>query len=300
MGQRLLLTGATGYLGGHVARRLLAGGHDVEVLVREISDRSRLPAGIGVHLLPERAVEFGPLLAQLSPSAVVHMAACVVGVDDLSRVDEIVSANLGLGTQLLAALPPSCLRFVNTGSFWERIDGPEHERAMNLYAASKQAFERILAYYAEVRGLAALTLRLFNTYGPADPRPKVFAHFERSFGAEEAIGFSPGEQRLDLLHVEDAAAAYEAALSYLERRGPGPVESFEIGSGESHSLREVGGLYAAARGRVLNVAWGARPYRPREVMDRCAELGPTTEALGWTPRLGIREGFAEAFGRGLL
>ena len=86
---------------------------------------------------------------------------------------------------------------------WQHFGTPDY-RPVNLYAATKQAFEDVLAYYADAQGIAAVTLELYDTYGPGDPRRKLIRILFEAARSGEPIQLSPGEQVIELLHVDDA------------------------------------------------------------------------------------------------
>ena len=103
---------------------------------------------------------------------------------------------------------------MNTGSYSQHYGGRAYS-PVSLYAATKQAFQDILQFYCEVRGLRAVTLELPDTYGPDDKRPKLFSLLDRVARSGETLQMSPGEQLLDLLHVDDVVHGYEVAADGL-------------------------------------------------------------------------------------
>ncbi len=302
---KVILTGATGFLGSHLVRYLAGKGeYFLYPLIRTGEDASI------VKLLAEEILPIAdePTMNSLRehfirirPDALIHLASLVQTADEPERIPSLIQANVTFGTQVLqAAVEAGVTACVNTGSFWEAMDRPGTYRPVNLYAATKRAFEDILYYYADAHGLRVVTLKLFGTYGPGDPRYNVFQWFEKSIGAAEPIAFSPGEQILDVLHVDDVVRAYEKALAYAQLLPPGTAESFEIGSGEALTLRQVAGIYEQARGKKLNIAWGQRDYRPREVMQRVADLAPAKAKLHWKPEWTVREGIARLVEENLM
>lgn len=294
---KVLVTGATGFVGSHLVRHLASlSGYEVIAMDRASCDTS----GIAPHAAEvltfaegqERAV-LAEATDRARPEVIVHLAALLRVADEAAQVEELVRANVTFGTLVLqAAAEAGVRRFVNTGTFWDSMDDARTYRPVDLYAATKRAFEDILRYYADAHGIRAVTLKLFGVYGPDDPRRNVFSYFEDSIGAAEPVAFSPGEQVLDLVHVDDVVRAYECAVRYLAGRDGAEVETFEIGSGEGLTLRQVADVYAQCRGRPLGIAWGGRPYRPREVFHRTADLSAARKALGWQPRYDMRTGIA--------
>lgn len=295
---RILITGATGYLGSRLARRLVASQeHDVAALVRPSSDTAHLKA-VPIQVLTSEGgvTELAELMDDFQPDVVVHMASLFLSQHSSQDVGPLIDSNIKFGVMILEAMVQvGIMRLLNTGTSWEEMDGPPDYRPVCLYAATKRAFENLLAYYEDAHGLKALTLRLFDTYGPGDPRPKLFSLLQRSIGAAAPIAFSPGEQVLDLTHVDDVTAAFERAIHYLLAKPFPRHEALAIGSGKGMRLRDVVALYEEV-GRVkTNIAWGERPYRPREVMNAVADPEPAAQLLGWRARIPLREGLQHAF-----
>ena len=150
----VMITGVTGFIGGALARSLLRDGVAVHALVRPGADRSLLPAGVCAQVHPGSSVELARLLSTVAPDAIIHLASLFLAEHEPGQVDELIASNVLFGTQLLEAMALSGVtRFVNTGTSWQHWATPGY-RPVNLYAATKQAFEDILAYYRVARGIS--------------------------------------------------------------------------------------------------------------------------------------------------
>jgi nucleoside-diphosphate-sugar epimerase len=187
-----------------------------------------------------------------------------------------------------AALAAGCTRFVNTGTYWQHCNSAGYE-PVDLYAATKQAFEDLLLYYHRVRGLSCVTLKLYDNYGPEDPRRKIVNLLIDSCLGGAPLDLSPGEQILDLTHIEDVTDAFMATADFV---GAAPAPIWDIGfvSGERMRLKDLVAAVQAACGSPAPspIALGKRPYRTREIMEPVA--GPAGAALaGWTPRRRLAE-----------
>src|SRR5690606_23561143 len=126
-----------------------------------------------------------------------------------------------------------------------------------LYAATKQAFESILAFYQETAQLGAITLTLFDTYGPEDRRSKLLPLLVRMKPDDEPLEMSPGEQKIDLVYIDDVIDAYLLAASMLLRGTvSGCGEQYAVGTGVPISLRELVAVYERISGWQLPIQWG--------------------------------------------
>jgi nucleoside-diphosphate-sugar epimerase len=155
-----------------------------------------------------------------------------------------------------------------------------------LYAASKKAFEAVLRYYQELFKIKAVTLKLHDTYGASDRRSKLFTTL-RKHGENTVLPMSAGDQKLDLVYIDDVVDAYIVAAHRLLSRKNSDLEEFAVSSGNQVSLRDIVELYAQITKKKMRIDWGKRPYRLREVMV------PWTKGSslpGWEPKISLSEG----------
>lgn len=288
---RALVTGAGGYVGRHLVARLLADGWAVETIVRADSPRA-IPAQwadrVRVHRDDGAPDTLIAALGAARPDVVFHLASLFIAEHRPEQVAPLIDSNLGFGTRLLEAMAAAgAARLVNTGTAWQHFDAGGYNPS-SLYAATKQAFEAILRFYVEAHGLSAITLKLFETYGPDDERPKLIPALLRASRDGTPLQMTPGENRLDFVHIDDVVAAYLAAAMRLLDGTVAGSEAYAVRSGRAVSLRELVGLVEQATGRRLTVAWGGRPYRRREIMVPWA--GETMP--GWRATIPLEQGLA--------
>lgn len=285
-----LVTGVSGYLGGHVARRLLAEGWHVVALTRP---GSRLAYDLKGRVLradydgtPE---SIGNAFGSAPIDVVVHLASAVVAVHAPNELDAILDANIRLPAQLLEAMRQgTCKRFVNTGTFWQHRNADDYA-PVNLYAATKQAFEDLARTYVDNDGISFATLVLFDNYGDDDPRRKIVQLLTEAVSAPEPLPLSPGDQLLDLTHAKDVANAFLVMCERMLRPSPARWERFRV-SGTRLTLKQLVTLIERVAGMRPNVAFGAYPYRDREIMVPVERsLAPLP---GWVPCHALDEGIA--------
>ena len=287
--ERVLVTGATGYVGSRLATRLAADGVRVLALVREGASGSA-PDAQGVEPIVDPGSAQGLAEALAGPvDAVFHLAARYVPREDTQDVDALVESNVLLTARLLEATARTRSRcFVNTGTYWQHARGPAYS-PNSLYAATKQAASDLVTYYAQQRGLPSVTLILYDVYGPADPRPKLLAALRQAAVSGRAIDLTPGEQRLCLVHVDDVCDAFvHAARTVREGRLPGRGESYAVTEGPPRRLRDVVATYARVAGEPPPVRWGGRAYPPGQIMEPWVG----TPLPGWTAHVALDEGIA--------
>jgi nucleoside-diphosphate-sugar epimerase len=288
--KRILVSGASGYIGSKLVARLVDLGAEVHILIRPQTSLRLLDAvrdKLGVHSYDGSTESIDRIVNASKPEVVFHLASLFLAQHNHTDIDALVSSNILLGLQLLEAMDRAKIRrLVNTGTSWQSYQDQEHN-PVNLYAATKQAFEDLVRYYTEAKELRAVTLRLFDTYGEGDPRSKLLPLLKRATATGEILEMSPGKQKIDLVHVDDVIDCFIAAGTRLLHGDVTSSEIYAVSSLTPISLQELVTTVSRISGKPLNVKWGAKTYRPREVMQ------PWTygkQLPGWTPKISLTDG----------
>jgi nucleoside-diphosphate-sugar epimerase len=288
----VFVTGATGFVGYHLVKKLLRNGNSVHLLVRPESPFERLsalPQDFHLHVHDGSTSMMLEIFQKARPDAVFHLASKSSYAHTPQDLTPLIHSNILLGTQLLEASVKTGVRiFINTGTYWQHYQGRSYDPVC-LYAATKQAFEDIVAFYTRCLPLRALTLKLFDVYGPNDSRMKLLSILKHAANNGEVLPMSPGDQLLDLVYVDDVVRAYLQAWGLLTRNDAGVLEeSYAVSSGKHISLKDVVSLFESIAGKKVYVRWGGRPYRQREVMVPWkGKILP-----GWKAEVSIAKGMA--------
>jgi len=230
-------------------------------------------------------------IGSFRPDTIFHLASLFLAQHTPGQVEPLVLSNVLLGAQLLEAMRAGGVQgLVNAGTAWQNFSGDEY-LPVNLYAATKQAFADILLYYVETAGVRAVTLKLFDSYGPGDTRRKLLHMLLECMRSGQPLAMSGGEQVLDLVHVDDLCRAFLRAAELIADPAQPANAVYAVSGGQRRTLRAVVATVERAAGRPLPIVWGARPYREREVMQPWS--GPPVP--GWQPQIGLEDGL-----RGLL
>lgn len=285
--RRILLTGATGFLGHYIARDLLTRGDTVTALVRQTSITTKLPSTCAVAVHDGTTAGLFEIIDTVRPAIIIHAATLFLATHEPDQIEAMIRANILFGAQLLDAMARSGVNhLLNFGTAWQHF-GSDGYRPANLYAATKQSFDDIAAYYADADGISVLTLKLPDTYGPEDPRQKLIHLLMEVATTGAELSMSPGEQTINLLHSDDVVAAVRVAIDRLEISDPG-IETFAIRGSETVSLKELVVIVERVLGMPLAIRWGGRPYRDREVMRPW--VGPLLP--GWQPKIDLATGLS--------
>lgn len=295
--RRVLISGAAGFVGASLARRLLADGEDVEVLVRPGSSPWRLE-GVAVrrHEVDLRdAAAVAAAVAAVRPDWIFHLASHGSHSWE-TDARAILETNLVGTLNLLEASGRHGFdAFVHAGSSSEygfKDHAPTEDEKLepnSTYAVAKASATLLCRQFAEAHGLHVTTLRLYSVYGPwEDPRrlmPTLLAHALR--GALPPL-VDPDTAR-DFVYVEDVTEAFLAAAS---RGAPDPDAIYNVGSGVQTTMREVVGIAQRLLGVDEPPRWGSHAPRLWDTRTWVADRSKAERELDWTPRWELEAGLA--------
>lgn len=292
---RTLVTGATGYVGRHLVRRLGAEGWSVAALSRDpVRARSVLPAGVAVFDCGGNPTDIDTAFARFQPELVIHLATRYDGADS-QHLAELVHTNIGFGVAVTEAMRRhGCRDFLNAGTYWQHYANAAYN-PHSRYAASKQAFVDMLRYDCECGDIRAISLELTDIYGPGDTRRRLLNQLRDAARSGEVLAMSPGEQIIELLHIEDAVAAFLHAAALVSQPGFSGLCCQGVAGGEPLSLRQLVARINALHDQPIAINWGGRPYRARETLQPWNNPAPLP---GWAPRIRLDEGLRAFFAEG--
>jgi CDP-glucose 4,6-dehydratase len=314
--KRALVTGGHGFVGSHLAAGLLAAGVEVRVLDRPGPRHTDLggPRASGLGLLgvaDEVDLVEADLLdadsvagAVAGCDAVFHLAAqTIVGVagrDPAATLDVNVRGAWNVFEACRAATVERVVFASSDKAYGSAPELPYREdfplRAAYPYDASKAAADIIARSYANAYDLPIAVTRFANVYGGGDLN---FTRLVPETAIAVAAGRAPrirsdGSPRRDLLHVDDAVAAYLAIVAAIDA-GDAVGEAFNAGGDRPHSVREVVEEIVAAGGGEIEPEWGPGPP-PGEIVDQYLDSSKLREATGWRPAVDLRAGLERTLG----
>jgi GDP-4-dehydro-6-deoxy-D-mannose reductase len=304
---RVLITGVTGFAGGHLAALCAGLGHEVHGLVRP-GRESAVPAGVRAH--PARLTDPGSVravLADAAPDRVVHLAGASSVGRSFGRPAETWEVNLCGTLGLLEALRQegadgsACL-VVSSGEVYGRVPlealpvGPGTPmRPLSPYGASKAAADLAAVQYREGYGLPIVVVRAFNQIGPGQDERFVLPSAARQIAEAELRGDERAvihignvEARRDFTDVRDMARAY---WTLLERP---PAEGVHLAcSGRSISVRELLERLAAHARRPVDFESDPGRVREGEQPDLYGAPSPFLAEAGWKPEIPLDRSLAD-------
>lgn len=292
-GRRVLVTGARGFIAGHLADALDALGARL-ALVDEAPAPAPDDRPDALRLTVGEA-PFSAWLEQAEPfDFIFHLAGRAYAAGSVATPTLDFAANLAATLELLEVLrhrhPATRLLFPSSAAVYgnpERLPIEEGDVTVPVspYGVSKLASERYVAVYAQLYGIRAASLRLFSVYGPGQPKQVVYDFFRKLHETpDELLVIGDGTQVRDMVYVDDVVRAFLAVAA----RAPLAGEVYNVASGVGTSTAELARLVVEAQGASARVAFtgSTRPGDPERWLGDSARL----RALGWAPAFDMRAG----------
>jgi UDP-glucose 4-epimerase len=288
---RILVTGATGFVGNAVVRQLATEGHEVVGFARTAR---RCPCELRTgDILDQGAVES----AVEGADAVCHLAALTLVRQSFTEPVQNFRVNVTGTLNLLDAMNAEAQRsgrqlrlvFASTGAVYgapetQPIAETQQPAPSNPYGASKLAAEMAIGYQAALGGISAVTLRTFNVAGAVDGHgdPDTSRIIPKTLmvaaGQADCLSVNgDGSAVREYTHVRDLARAYAVALDAADLTGH---RVYNVGSGVGASVREVVQVAERVTGRPVAVRWGPPASEPGELR---ADISRIRAELGWHP-----------------
>ncbi|QDF30231.1 NAD-dependent epimerase/dehydratase family protein [Halarcobacter anaerophilus] len=291
----ILITGATGFLGNNLSNFLIEKGFNLTAIVRESSDLSTLNKNIKIFVYDGNVSNLINFFNINKIEGVIHLASMVISEHKSEEIGDILSSNISFGTEVLEASKKANIKwFINTGTFWQNYESCDYNPT-NLYAASKEAFEKIAKYYYETSEFIFNTIKLNDTFGANDKRKKILYYWDKISKSGDTLEMSRGEQIIDMNYIEDVVNAYYLLIEHLSNEGATNGKTYIVTSKNRMSLKELAKVYETTLNKKLNIKWGAKPYRVREVMNPmiCHDVIP-----GWQQKYELVEALKKTYLKG--
>jgi len=281
MSSRILMTGATGFLGAHLLARLLQERDppEITILKRATSDLGRI-----AHLLPAIRtfdLDRDPLEEAFRGKTYDMVLHCATnyGRSHISRA-QIIEPNLLLPLRLLDLSAEHGTKiFINTDTMLDKH--------ISDYSLSKRQFREWL--FRAAQRMTCIDMLLEHFYGPGDDTTKFVSNLINALLEERpTIALTEGMQTRDFVYIDDVTDAF---LHVLKSAKPdaGYLE-YEVGSGRPTRLRDFVELARElCANTTTHLHFGALPYRPNESMNVVADIS-RLQTLGWTSRWSLRDG----------
>jgi len=277
----ILITGATGFLGSHILKKLIATDYNIVILKRSFSNIFR------IHELMEHIKFYDidildsleDIFKENTIDIILHTAT-QYGRKEESIVD-IVESNLMLPLNLIGLAVENKVKvFINTDTLLDK--------RVSSYSLSKKQFKNWLEYYSDK--MVCVNVSLEHFYGAFDDRTKFVTFILQNLMEEkESIALTWGEQERDFIYIDDVVNAFMKIIIHSTNVKLGFYD-YEIGSGKNIKIKDFIILMAdLLNNKITKLNFGVIPYRENEVMESHVNLN-AIKTLGWLPITDIEKG----------
>lgn len=299
---KIFITGGTGFVGSHLARRSVQDGHKVHLLFRAASDPWRIKnilPNIKTHIADlADANALKKIMEAVRPDAIFHLATHNIygAQNDQGSDDDIIKTNF-LGTvnlmQAADEIPYSC--FINTGSpaeYGVRYTATPMKETdacepVHAYGATKCAAAIFGHYLGKTRHKPIITLRLFLPFGPWSDEKRLIPHAILSALNNRDLKLGSAKAARDYVYIDDVVNAYMAGLEKAKEYGG---EIFNIGGGKQYTLEDTVRVILEKTKSPISVYWNAKPAAEWDSEFYEADIAKAKQMLDWEPKHAFEEG----------
>lgn len=289
---RVLVTGATGFIGRALISRLIRDYEVTLLLLEEFAGVTPLPPPLR-GLRQESEVVYADLrnfqvtaraVRQAAPIHVIHLAAA-------GTTDPFLSPHVALRHNVTGTLHLLQACFNSGLDVRQLITArtPGEYSATNTYAASKAAAWAFCEMYARTAGWPIHGAMIFQAYGPGQPQQLLVPAALRAALAAEDFPMTEGKQEKDWIFIDDIVDGLVRLLG----QSPAPGTTIELGTGRATAVREVVAMIYALVGRGGSPQFGRLPTRPGEETRQVADVSRLRDVLGWLPAISLADGLAK-------
>ena len=298
----VLVTGATGFIGANLARRLVLDGHYVHLLMRkktnqfpwritDINDQVKLD-----FYTPCESDSIDRIFAEVKPQWVFHLAAHGAYCWQQDKA-QILESNYILTSRLLeAAVDHGAESLVNTGTsseYGQKDHAPREDEPLNpvsYYAATKAGATHLCRYIAGANNVNMPTLRLYSCFGPYEQPNRLMTNLVACGNDGRWPKLVDEECAHDFVYVEDVVDAYMLAAKRKLSKNCDPGAIYNVGTGVQTTLKEVVRIAAPLMNIEAKPTFGSMPNRSWDAEVWVCDHTRITRELGWRPQHNFEEG----------
>lgn len=295
----ILVTGANGFIGSHLTRKLLKEGAEVHVLLKKDFNQFRIK-----DILKNLTLWYGDLrdfqsicscIKNSRPQIISHLAALLNVSRASDLIESMIDVNIKGTLNLLRGVIKENITldfFINTGSSEEYGNGSvpfsedQREIAVSPYSASKVATTYFCQMIYRSMGLPIVTLRPFLVYGPNQDTDMFIPSLIQHCLEGKDFPMTEGDQTREFNYIDDIVEAYLLAASCPQAAG----EVINIGNGAEYRIKDIAEKIVHMMGDPIKLLVGALPKRSGETDHFFCNNEKARKLLGWSPKINIDEG----------
>ena len=291
---RVLITGATGFIGKPLRKMLISEGYEILALARNAPIQQDQIKWLEADLSNTQA--YRSAIAEFSPEVVIHLAW--QGIPDYSLETSIANLNLSLGLLSFVVSLESCKKVIVSGSCWEYADAngecleSDVNKPQNDFTWAKHAIRSWLEIHCPKHGIDYAWLRIFYVYGPGQRSGSLLPLILASLQEDEMPAINAAYNANDYVYIDDVVEAFMVAV-----RQPFQSGIYNIGSGESVKVLDIFRL-------AENIVNGSETLSEQmadnasvqvNAVDFWAGLAKVRKHLGWMPKTSLTDGISKTW-----
>ncbi|NQU99369.1 MAG: SDR family NAD(P)-dependent oxidoreductase [Parcubacteria group bacterium] len=298
----VLVTGANGFIGSHLTRKLVSLGAKVNAFIGPNTSLWRIEDvkdKVGVYYVDITNFEnVNTFIKKIKPVKIYHLAAYVDVTRFFDLIDKMININLKGTTNVLRALKDSMCKFdcfINTGTCEEYGDNDvpfletQRENPVSPYSGSKVCATYFCQMLYKTQKMRIVTVRPFLTYGPYQTNDMLIPSLIRKCILNEKFEMTGGEQSREFNYVSDIVDGYIKASITEKAIG----EIINLGSGLEYEIKDVVNLIVSLTKTQIMPQIGKLPYRSGEAMHFYCSNQKARTLLGWQPKISLKEGLGK-------
>lgn len=268
----ILLTGATGYLGGYLSESFLNKDYKIIALALNKKEHYKFQNHKNVKLYYLDEISIEDIFKNENIDIIIHTAT-LYGRNNESIIS-MQKANVEFPLKILLQAINHAKLFVNTGTILQKN--------LNAYSLTKNHFEDWLSLYSDK--IKCINLKLDHFYGPNDKSTKFIAWLIEQFKNNvREINLTEGSQTRDFIYIDDVVSAFNTVVEKESRIPLGKLNTFEVGTNHKTSIKDMVLMIKKQIGNTTTkLNFGAIPYRKNEVLDYQLDTSGL-HLLGWKP-----------------
>ncbi|EAI3822457.1 NAD(P)-dependent oxidoreductase [Campylobacter coli] len=288
---KILLTGATGFIGANFIEKY-HNQYSIVALVRKNSKIDKIKNKCKIYYYDENIEQILISLKHENIQGVVHLATLYLKTFTACDIKNLADSNIIFGLELLnISMLLNIKFFINTITF-SQFANSTHYKPKTLYDATKQAFMDLTKFYSSYFDI--FNLMIYDTYGKNDTRPKIFNLWRDISLNNTSIDMSPGEQKIDISHVDDIANGINILIQNFINKDTTNNQIYTL-ENHRYSLKELAKIFENIAQTKLKINWGAKNYLPNEIMIPISskDTAGIAPLPNWSPAIPLKTGIKE-------
>lgn len=276
------ITGATGFLGGHIIKRLQKDGHTIKAFV--IEEKPNLPKEVE-WVRGDLSTGKGLPEFMEGIDVIIHLAARIVPPDDDMMRDNVIAAH-NLVAEALKH-PINQIVFTSSVAVYGRDKKEKFKESDNcypntMYGLTKYLAEKIIQYWSTMTGNPATILRPFNIFGPGNAKGVIYQFYSDIKNTGGVVVYGDGKQERDYLFVEDIVDVFSKVVE--QKKGG----IFNLGNPKKYSVLDILSVFEKVMNKKIKIEFS--PNEQGKVFNVNQNLSLVKEELGWEAKTSFEDG----------